>query len=119
MEKIIQNFLTILNQLKIYHWTTDSYAQHKAFGKAYDELDELVDSFVEILLSKGGKDIPSMSIRLFSKEDMDSASAINDIVSFLSNEIPPSLGDGDSDLLNIKDEMLGVVNRTKYLLTLN
>ena len=119
MEKIIQNFLTILNQLKIYHWTTDSYAQHKAFGKAYDDLEDLVDAFVEILLSKAGKDIPSMNIRLFSKEDMDFASAINDIVSFLSDEIPALLGEEDSDLLNIKDEMLAVINRTKYLLTLN
>jgi hypothetical protein len=119
MEKIIQNFLTILNQLKMYHWTTDSYARHKAFGKAYDELEELVDSFVEILLAKNGKDVPSMNIRIFSESDMDITSALNDIISFLSSELPPILGEGDSDLLNIKDEMLGVVNRTKYLLTLS
>jgi len=119
MEKIIQNFLTILNQLKMYHWTTDSYSRHKAFGKAYDELEELVDEFVEILLSKIGKDIPSMNIKIFSSSDMDITSALNDIVSFLSKELPMILDERDSDLLNIKDEMLAVVNRTKYLLTLS
>ena len=119
MEKIIQNFLTILNQLKMYHWTTDSYSRHKAFGKAYDELEELVDEFVEILLSKIGKDIPSMNIKIFSFSDMDITSALNDIVSFLSKELPMILDERDSDLLNIKDEMLAVVNRTKYLLTLS
>ena len=103
----------------MYHWTTDSYSRHKAFGKAYDELEELVDEFVEILLSKIGKDIPSMNIKIFSSSDMDITSALNDIVSFLSKELPMILDERDSDLLNIKDEMLAVVNRTKYLLTLS
>jgi hypothetical protein len=33
----------------------------------------------------------------------------------MSNELDPSL---DSDLLNIRDEMMGTINKLKYLLTL-
>ena len=103
----------------MYHWTTDSYSRHNAFGKAYDDLEGLVDEFVEIFLAKNGKDIPSMNIRIFSEGEMDVASALNDIISFLSKELPSIFNENDSDLLNIKDEMLAVVNRTKYLLTLS
>jgi hypothetical protein len=49
----------------------------------------------------------------------DSFSEYNDdFISFLSEEIPSYLNEGDTDLLNIRDEILGNVNQLKYLLTL-
>ena len=44
---LITKFLTLHNQLKVYHWQTDSYAQHQAFGGAYNEFTDLIDTFVE------------------------------------------------------------------------
>jgi DNA-binding ferritin-like protein len=44
---LITKFLTLHNQLKVYHWQTDSYAQHKALGDAYEAFDEYIDRFVE------------------------------------------------------------------------
>jgi len=35
------------------------------------------------------------------------------------NEIPKEVGDKQTALLNIRDEMLGLVQQTKYLLTLS
>lgn len=43
---------------------------------------------------------------------------IEDGIVFLKTEVPEYLDDADTDLLNIRDEMLGVLNHTKYLLTL-
>ena len=40
-------FLGVQSQLKILHWQTKQYARHMAFGSTYDELDELIDAFVE------------------------------------------------------------------------
>lgn len=117
--KTLQNLLTILNQLKIYHWGTDSYSKHKALGDAYDKLNEIVDEFVEIFLGKNGKNVESMSINLVSESEIDINSAISEISSFLINELPKSLKEDDSDLLNLRDEMLAVINKTKYLLTLS
>jgi hypothetical protein len=34
------------------------------------------------------------------------------------NDLPLILKEGDSDLLNIRDEMVAVLNQTKYLLRL-
>lgn len=118
-QKIIQNLLTIVNQLKYYHWGTDSYSKHKALGEAYDALNDLVDEFVEILLGKYGKDLTPISINIKTESELDVNSAINEIVDFLSNDLSNSLNEGDTDLLNIRDEMLSIVNKTKYLFTLN
>ena len=53
--KLITPFLKIQQQLRIFHWQTESYAQHKAFGKAYEEFDDLIDTFVETYIGKYGK----------------------------------------------------------------
>ena len=44
---------------------------------------------------------------------------MNQMVAYLSNELPTMLdASKDTDLLNIRDEMLASTNKTKYLLTL-
>jgi DNA-binding ferritin-like protein len=118
-QKIIQNLLTIVNQLKYYHWGTDSYSKHKALGEAYDSLNDLVDEFVEILLGKYGKDLAPISINVRTESELDAVSAIDEIAEFLTNDLTNILNDRDTDLLNIRDEMLSTINRTKYLFTLN
>jgi len=37
----------------------------------------------------------------------------------LVNELPKSLEESDTDLFNIRDEMLAQLNKLKYLLTLS
>jgi hypothetical protein len=117
--KIIQNLLTILNQVKYFHWGTNSYSRHKALGKAYSTLDALIDDFVEIFLGKYGKDLPSFNIKIRSEQDLDLFSALNEMGDFLSNDIQSYLSESDTDLMNIRDEMLAIINKTKYLFTLN
>jgi len=45
---IIRVFLEMLNVIKIYHWKTRSYAQHKATDELYGRLNENIDKFIEI-----------------------------------------------------------------------
>ena len=117
--KLIQNLLTILNQIKYYHWQTTSFARHKALDKAHDDLSDLIDSFVEILIAKHGRDfLQTMEIKIHSKQDVNMENALNEMVQFF-NQLNTGLNaETDTDLLNIRDEMLGVINRTKYLFTL-
>ena len=44
---------------------------------------------------------------------------INDIIEFLTVEIPKVIKEEDTDLLNIRDEILAELNKLKYLLTLS
>ena len=51
---IVTMFLQMLNTVKLYHWKTSSYAQHKATDELYSNLNSSIDSFVEIMLGKAG-----------------------------------------------------------------
>lgn len=44
---------------------------------------------------------------------------LNSFEDYLINEIPKEIDESQTELLNIRDEMLGVVQQTKYLLTLS
>jgi hypothetical protein len=118
--KIVEPLLNIQNQFRVFHWQTDSYGQHKAFGKFYENFDDLVDTFVEVYFGKYGKPDPrtGYNIELLGIE-AGYERFINQTLTYLynlSNELDSTK---DSELLNIRDEMLAEVNRLKYLLTLN
>ena len=54
----ITNLLTLQNQMRVFHWQTQhkvgSFAQHNAFGTAYEDLDAHIDDFIEIYQGKKG-----------------------------------------------------------------
>ena len=47
-------FLQLLMTVKVYHWKTKSYSEHKATDELYHELNEYIDKFVEVMLGKKG-----------------------------------------------------------------
>jgi hypothetical protein len=118
---IVTNLLTLQNQLKIHHWQTKSYAEHQALGGAYDEFSGLIDEFVEVFMGKYGR-IESKNgfeIELVNYKDISPTDFVDKYVDYLVNELPKSLEKTDTDMLNIRDEMLGQLNKLKYLLTLS
>lgn len=117
---IVTSLLTLHNQLKIHHWQTKSYAQHQAFGGAYGELTDMIDEFVEVFMGKYGriKSKDGFTIKLENYEGSPNE-FVDFYVNYLVNELPKDLdAKKDTDLLNIRDEMLGQLNKLKYLLTL-
>jgi hypothetical protein len=118
--KLITPFLKIQQQLRIFHWQTESYAHHKAFGKAYEKFDDLIDTFVETYIGKYGKVKAKLTYNIELDNLTDNyMTYIDDYITYLislNNELDSSK---DSDLLNIRDEMLAVLNRLKYLLSLS
>lgn len=112
--------LGILNQLKVLHWQTQSYAKHQAFGGAYDDLNGLIDEFVEVYMGKYGRVIieGDDSINLVNIGEMDQDEFLGVICDFLHSFDNQFDSNRDTDLLNIRDEMLAVINKLKYLLTL-
>lgn len=113
-------FLGVQSQLKILHWQTKQYARHMAFGSTYDELDELIDAFVEGAMGKYGRfelSDEEKNIELVNTEEMDIEGFIDTMRKALV-QIGDQLEDSDTDLLNLRDEMLGLINKLGYLLTL-
>jgi len=117
----ITNFLTLQNQMRVFHWQTQktpgSFAQHEAFGTAYEELDPLIDDFIEIYQGKKGKLMANGTFNIsLHNLDENPEAFIDEFVDYLVNIVPQRLDDADTDLLNIRDEMLAILNQTKYRL---
>ena len=118
--EIIKKLVEIQQQLRFLHWQTKSYAKHQAYGGIYSELDGLIDSFVETCMGKHGRPSFSGGYTL-EGQDIDEVSIqefIDGTVSFLIGLSEKYDGKADTDLLNIRDEMLAEFNKLKYLLTL-
>lgn len=118
---IITNLLQFQNQIKINHWQTYGFSDHKAYGELYDGLSESIDEFIEVFMGKYGR-IMAKDLFSFNLQNFKSSNQINELdlfINYLTFELPKSLDTTkDTDLLNIRDEILGSVNKTKYLLTL-
>lgn len=116
MEKILTELIKFQVYLKILHWKTNSYARHMAFGGTYDALDALIDSFVEFYQGRYDK-IKGISDLSFAGLKIETE--IENIKNVLTNEVPGILDQAkDSDILNLRDEILGEINKLSYLLTL-
>lgn len=117
-------FLSFLDQIKIFHWQTSSYSEHKALGNTYDKLDEIFDMFIETYYGKYGK--PQLTDKVEFILNVESYSIDTDVAKTISNKKRALLSyirndlllPGDSDLLNIADEIESELNHLQYMLTL-
>jgi hypothetical protein len=119
-EEIILKLVQIQNQFRFLHWQTMGDAKHRVYGDIYDSLGENMDKFAESMMGKYGRpefdaefsimfqDISALSVQNF----------MDGITEFLVGMVDQLDSRYDTDLLNIKDEMLGDINKLKYLLTL-
>ena len=120
----VTNLLTMHNQFKVYHWQTQrkvgSFAQHNAFGTAYDDLTGHIDDFIEIYQGKLGAIVGKngFTINLQNLDD-NPVAFVDEFVHYLTQHVTEALDPvADTDLLNIRDEMLAILNQTKYRLNM-
>ena len=119
---LVKKFMELLNMIKLYHWKTHSYSQHKATDELHEKLSDHIDSFVEIMMGKDEK-----RVRMIVKEidvydynnTTDFKTKIHEYRSFFIDLDRWFNSKKDSDLLNIRDEILGNLNQFTYLLTFN
>lgn len=108
-------------QMRILHWQTTSYARHNAYGMIYDSLDDLIDTFTETCMGKYGRielNDEISELKLKNMKDVSINNYLNQFCNFLIDLTNEFDGKEDTDILNIRDEILGAVNKLKYLLTL-
>jgi hypothetical protein len=111
----VEKLMSAQQSLRMQHWLTKSHAQHNAIGKAYEGLDDLIDSFVETLIGAKSRDVLSGISSISVGGDVQKI--LGDLEGVLRNDIPKDVGDKETALLNIRDEMLALVQKTRYLLT--
>lgn len=121
-EELTKKFIQMLNTVKLYHWKTHSYATHKATDDLYSNLNAGIDKFMEILLGKNDarvdlKSSENISLKAFTNAT-DFKKEIESYKSYLINMKGLNITN-NSDLLNVRDEILGNLNQFTYLLTFN
>lgn len=122
-QQIVLSFLQMLNTVKLFHWKTHSFATHKATDELYGSLNKNIDDFVEVLLGKYGDRVDLSRIKSIPLHDFSTQEEfIKQIVAYKGlltaldgNGVMKSMS--NTDLYNIRDEMLANFNQLLYLLT--
>lgn len=118
--KIVLFFFELQMNVKMYHWTTESYSNHKATNKLLDKLSDLIDSFVEKYMGafsrpvlKSGTSIP---IQNMSKSKY--IKLLKQAQDYLRGDLEKMISK-NSELLNIRDEVLAELDQALYFSTLS
>jgi hypothetical protein len=115
--------------IKLYHWSTTSYARHQVADTLLRELQEATDRLVEVYVGKygremldvlhrgglGGADGSAVTMKFYVMKDAEVASTLRTI----SKEVATNLkGSALSCLHVIRDDILEVLDRALYRLQL-
>ena len=125
--ELIQALFSVEHNVKLYHWQTTSYARHKATCDFLTAYLPLVDQFIEVYLGHN----PEVKSKITKMKMFDTSIAparenladlSQDSTAILLNDLASRLQKIDqtgfikqSDLLNIRDEIVSQIKQTLYL----
>ena len=98
------------DMMHIQHLQTTSFAEHKALNAYYDGILELTDTFAEAYFGR----FKRVEIIIPEAKVCSAVDHMKEMQSMIDSE----RNNYPSELQNIMDEMLGLVDKTLYLLTL-
>ena len=119
-EDIVKAFFNMSLTIKLYHWQTTQVSRHKASDELFSGLLDHIDTFIEVFIGryKRPKFDSKISIVISEMSDEEIVNTLKKYIMYLKNKIPTYLSEDDTDLLNIRDEMLQLLNQTVYLFSL-
>ena len=119
ISNIVSNFLYFQTSLKICHWQTFSYSVHKATDELYESISENIDKFVEVLQGTRNERVFFSKPEYITLTNVDNVNK-NILLTNFKNYLLSLTSDNiitETDLINIRDEMLGDIDQTLYLFT--
>lgn len=108
--KFIGQLFQSRDMMHIAHLQTTSFAEHKALGSYYDGILDLTDKFTEVYFGRTKR----CEIIIPESKNMSAVEHLREMQSLVDGE----RSNYTSELQNIMDEMLALINKTLYLLTL-
>ena len=119
--KIAAKFMQFRDQVKVFHWQSESFSQHKASDQLVAVLSDKMDLLVETMQGSRGVRLrlPQTQLQLRNLTDDTVVQEIHTFRDWLVGRLPLYLRKQETDLLNMRDEILGHVNQILYLLTFN
>ena len=118
--KIVMFFFELQLNIKLYHWTTESYSNHKATNKLFENISDLIDSFVEKYMGAFSRPVmkSGSSIPIQNMTKTKYIKLLKQAQDYLRGDLEKVIAK-NSELLNIRDEMLGELDQALYFATLN
>ena len=116
---LVEFFFSIEKSIKLYHWQTKFYSRHKSTDNLVDTIASISDKFMETYQGRYGKlSLNSTEIKVTALNESNVVSYLEEIASVLESFVEKGfVGEKDTDLLNIRDELLSHINQTIYLFT--
>ena len=116
-----RNMLSVRDQMQIYHWQTKSHARHKASDSFVENLTKNIDTFLEVIQGHRNTRIKfssdsSSSFKLSNITDEKAVKILQGFRKWLT-DLSDFLLPNETDLVNIRDDMLKDVDQTLYLFT--
>jgi hypothetical protein len=123
---IVHEVLAHTAQIKLLHWQTHSFAEHKALNKLFNSFIDLTDNLVESIMGKYGRPVLSGELGNFTVVDYKNPESPDGLSVFMDKLYSCYSGrckscfstEKDPEILNIIDEIIAIVDKTKYLLSL-
>lgn len=118
---VLQNVV----QTKLLHWQSMLYGQHKALDELFDGLIDKGDELAESIMGKYGRPVLSedqLCLKLMNynnPEKGDLSDFMDHLYKCYSLECKSIFEEGkDSEIINILDEIIALVDKVKYLISL-
>jgi hypothetical protein len=114
--------LAIRDQAHVFHWQTDSFARHEAFGAFYEEFLGSVDAMVEMIMGLKGRPTfgegASIIISDYSPENINRF--FESAYPVFGNELE-AICDSDTheEIFDHARVIISQIDKLKYLLTLS
>lgn len=105
--------------LKLYHWKTTNYARHKTTDTLVDNIVQIGDKLMETMITRYGRPESVSMGKVGALSDSEITKYLSDALVFWSKDFDKLILKKDLDLYNIRDEIVGLLNHTMYMLTLN
>ena len=119
MEKYLPYCFALRSQIHLYHFQTQSYAEHKALEEFYEWLLILVDTLTETYQGSHGRvKIGSSSEEITDYSDHEYVKVTIEKFVKETERMKEIIKEKNSDIQNILDEMIWLGNRTLFLLSL-
>jgi hypothetical protein len=112
IEDLVSRVFAMRNAAHLAHWSTKSYAEHKALGKFYDELIDKIDSIIEAYQGWFGL-IGEVRMIVMSKKDI--AEAIRTDLTWMGTN-RDKICKKNTMMENLIDDLMQLYSTTHYKL---
>ena len=108
MNSMVTKFMEMLSCIKLYHWKTMNKSVHDATDVLYSELNKKIDRFMELLIGKTNYKIEKVCFSCFKIQNKNHfIKVIHEFINYLRSMNNILDKDNDSELITVRDELIG------------